>query len=90
MIKWKIIFSKTGEKELNKLSHQHQSLIRSYLYTRILTLAHPKQLGKTLSGNKKGFWRYRVDKFRIVCKIEKDQLVILVIKIAKRDIIYED
>ena len=61
MIKWQIVFSKTGEKELHKLSHQHQSLIRSYLYTRILELNHPKELGKALSRNKKGLWRYRVD-----------------------------
>lgn len=90
MIKWKIVFSKTGEKELTKLSHQHQSLIRTYLYSRILTLDHPKQSGKALSNNKKSYWRYRVDKFRIICKIEDNKLVVLIVKIAKRDVIYED
>ena len=40
--------------------------------------------------NKKGYWRYRVDKFRIICKIEEDKLIILIVKIAKRDVIYED
>ena len=90
MIKWQIVFSKTGEKELSKLSHHHQSLIRHYLYTRILELNHPKESGKALSGNKKGLWRYRVDKFRIICKLEDDKLVVLVVKIAKRDVVYED
>jgi mRNA interferase RelE/StbE len=90
MIKWKIVFSKTGEKELNKLSHHYQSLIRSYLYTRILELNHPKESGKVLSHNKKGLWRYRVDKFRILCKLEEEKLIILVVKIAKRDVVYED
>jgi len=47
-------------------------------------------LGKALRGNKKGLWRYRVDKFRIICKLEEDKLVILVVKIAKRDVVYED
>jgi mRNA interferase RelE/StbE len=90
MTKWQIVFSRTGEKELEKLSRQSQSLIRNFLYTRILELNHPKQSGKSLSANKKGYWRYRVDKFRIICKLEEDKLVILIVKIAKRDVVYED
>lgn len=90
MIKWQIVFSKTGEKELEKLSRQSQSLIRNFLYTRILELNHPKQSGKALSGNKKGLWRYRVDKFRIICKIEEKVLTILVVKVAKRNVVYDD
>lgn len=90
MIKWQIEFDKIAKKELNKLSRQHQSLIRNYLYTRILELDHPKESGKALSRNKKGLWRYRVDKFRILCKLEEDKLIILVVKIAKRDVVYED
>ena len=54
MVKWKVVFSQTGEKELSKLSHQQQSLIRSYLYTRVLGLEHPKLFGKALRNNKKG------------------------------------
>ena len=90
MVKWKVVFSQTGEKELSKLSHQQQSLIRSYLYTRVLGLEHPKLFGKALRNNKKGLWRYRVDKFRIICKLEENKLIILIVAIAKRDVVYED
>lgn len=90
MVKWKVVFSQTGEKELSKLSHQQQSLIRSYLYTKVLGLEHPKLFGKALRNNKKGLWRYRVDKFRIICKLEENKLIILVVAIAKRDVVYED
>jgi mRNA interferase RelE/StbE len=90
MTKWKVVFSKTGEKELTKLSHSHQALIRNYLYTRLLELDHPKLSGKALTADKKGLWRYRVDKFRIICKLEEKILTILVLKIAKRDVVYED
>ena len=90
MVKWKVVFSQTGEKELSKLSHQQQSLIRSYLYTKVLGLEHPKLFGKALRKNKKGLWRYRVDKFRIICKLEENKLIILVVAIAKRDVVYED
>ena len=90
MVKWKVVFSQTGEKELSKLSHQQQSLIRSYLYTKVLGLEHPKLFGKALRNNKKGLWRYRVDKFRIICKLEENKLIILIVAIAKRDVVYAD
>jgi mRNA interferase RelE/StbE len=60
------------------------------LYNRILKLDSPKLFGKPLSFNKKGLWRYRLDKFRIICKLEEDKLVVLVVAVAKRDVIYED
>ena len=60
------------------------------MYTRVLGLEHPKLFGKALRNNKKGLWRYRVDKFRIICKLEEDKLIILVVAIAKRDVVYED
>ncbi len=90
MTKWQIKFDEIAKKVLSKLIHQHQSLIRNYLYIRILSLDHPKLTGKALSANKKGYWRYRVDKFRIICKIEENKLIILIIKIAKRDVIYDN
>ena len=30
-----------------------------------------------------GFWRYRVKNYRIIAKIEKDELVILIVQIDK-------
>jgi len=90
MTKWQIKFDEIAKKALSKLNHHQQSLIRNYLYIRIVSLEHPKLTGKALSANKKGYWRYRVDKFRIICKIEEDKLIILIVKMAKRDFVYED
>jgi mRNA interferase RelE/StbE len=90
MNKWRIKFTPKAEKSLAKLSPDVQILISDYLYNQVLSLEHPKFFGKALRGNKKGLWRYRVDKFRIICKLEEDKLIILVVKIAKRDVVYED
>lgn len=87
---WKIEFDTKAQKQFEKLDKQSQRNLQSYLNVNILSLEHPKLTGKALSGNKKGLWRYRVDKFRIICKLGYDKLIILVIKIAKRDVIYED
>ena len=37
-------------------------------------------MGKALSSNKTGFWRYRGD-YRIICDIEDEVLVILVVEV---------
>ena len=87
---WKIRYNSLADKDLEKLNPQFRKIIKNYLDDRVLKLEHPKQLGKALSGKKKGLWRYRVEKFRIICKIEEDKLIILVVKVAKRDVVYED
>jgi len=90
MNNWRIKFDTKAEKRFYKLPLNIQELILDYLYNRILILDHPKLSGKALRGKKKGLWRYRVEKFRIICKLEEDKLIILIVKIAKRDVVYED
>ena len=62
----------------------------SYLNNKIAKLNHPKQLGKPLKHKLKGLWRYRINKFRLICQIQEDKLIILVVKVAKRDVVYDD
>jgi mRNA interferase RelE/StbE len=90
MSKWQIKFTPRAEKKFFKLSSDTQKSVLDYLYNRILKLDNPKLFGKSLSFSKKGLWRYRLDKFRIICKLEEDKLVVLVVAVAKRDVVYED
>ncbi len=85
---WTINFTIQAGKEFAKLDKLSQYEILKYLNNKILKLPNPKFLGKSLSGGKKGLWRYRVNKFRIICKLEEDNLIILIIKIGKRDVVY--
>lgn len=90
MAYWKIEFNEQAKKQFLKLDKQSQKQLQTYFNTKILKLGNPKLSGKALSSNKKGLWRYRVNKFRIICRIEKELLVVLVAKIAKRDVVYDD
>ena len=90
MTTWKIKLDDSAKKDLNKLDSQAQNLIIKYLYNKILKLPYPTQLGAALRGRKKGLWRYRVNKYRIICRIQNDILTILVLKVAKRDVVYDD
>ena len=90
MTTWKIKLDTSAKKDLKKLDFQSQNLIIKYLYNKILKLPYPAQLGAALRGLKKGLWRYRVNKYRIICRIQNDILTILVLKVAKRDVVYDD
>jgi mRNA interferase RelE/StbE len=85
---WRIEFNERAEKQFSKLDKQTQKQLQTYLNAKILKLEHPKLSGKALGSSKKGLWRYRMDKFRIICKLEDKALIILVVKIAKRDVVY--
>ena len=86
---WTIRFDASCKKELKKLDHETQKLIINYLVNKILKLNHPKHLGKQLRYGLKEYWRYRISKYRIICKLQEDVLTILVIKIGNRDIVYD-
>ena len=54
----------------------------------ISQLENPRSMGKGLTENKSGLWRYRVGDYRIVVDIEDDVLVILVVDVDHRSRVY--
>ena len=86
---WKIELSEAADRELTKLDPQHSRRILKFLRERVAKLEDPRSIGKALQGSRLGeFWRYRLGDFRIICKIEDDRLVVLVIRIGRRKEIY--
>jgi mRNA interferase RelE/StbE len=86
---WKVEWDDRARKELRKLDPPIQKEILSYLRTRIARSNNPRVFGQSLSGNKVGLWRYRVGNYRIVCRIEDNTLVVLVLGVGHRKEIYE-
>lgn len=86
---WKIEFHPDAEKEFGRLDHTTQRLVVNYLRKRIMPCDDPRQFGKPLVGNKAGLWRYRVDKYRIICHLEDHKMVVLIVRVAKRDALYD-
>lgn len=86
---WKIELSATADRELGELDAQHSKRILKVLYERIAKLEDPRSLGEALQGSRLGeFWKYRVGPYRLICKIEDNRLVVLVLRIGHRREIY--
>ena len=85
---WKIEFSPKAKKQLLKINTIDQTTLDKFLNDKLPKTSNPKSLGASLQGNLKGFWRYRVGDYRIICQIKERQLIVLVVKIGHRKDIY--
>ncbi|KAB2836728.1 MAG: type II toxin-antitoxin system RelE/ParE family toxin [Caedimonadaceae bacterium] len=86
---WQVVFIEKAEKEFSKLDKDAQRAILKYLQTKIETVENPRRFGKNLAGKLKNLWRYRVGDYRILCSIEDDEIVVLVVSVGHRKEIYE-
>ena len=86
---WALEFDARALKSLRKLDKQAQQDILRYCRERIAGDADPRRLGKPLSGSKAGLWRYRVHDYRIVCSIEEEKLIVLVLHVGHRKNVYQ-
>jgi mRNA interferase RelE/StbE len=86
---WKIEFSAGALKEIQKLDRTVGRRISKFTGERLARLEDPRSIGEALQGKRFGeFWRYRVGNYRLICKIEDDRLVVLVLRIGHRREIY--
>ena len=85
---WVVEFDEAAQKQLSKLDKQLQRNIIKYLKERIATKDDPRRFGKPLAYDKYGLWRYRVGNARIVCSIEDNQLLVLVVQVGHRSTVY--
>lgn len=85
---WTIRYLESLKKQVKKLDPQARRDIRSYLEQRVAQLDNPRDLGQPLSANLKGFWRYRVGDYRIICDIQDQEMIILVVRIGHRKQVY--
>lgn len=87
---WKIEFDSDVEKDLKKLGHTASKRIIKFLREKIIPIDDPRSLGKPLSGDLVGLWRYRVGDYRIIAQIENKKFVILVVHVGHRKNVYEN
>jgi mRNA interferase RelE/StbE len=85
---WKIEFERAAQKELEKLDKPIARRILKFLHQRVGKLDDPRKIGQRLQGNLSEFWRYRVGDYRIICSLENDRFVVLVLRIGHRRDVY--
>ncbi len=84
---WRIEWDERALRELQGLGRESQRRILRYLRERVIA-EDPRRFGKPLRGELAGLWRYRVEDHRVICRIEDDVLVVLVVAVGHRREVY--
>lgn len=86
---WKIELDERANRDLDKLDLPVARRVYRFLYDRVAKLKNPRSIGEALHGPKLGeLWKYRVGDYRLICKIEDDCLLVLVLRIGHRREVY--
>ena len=85
---WTIELHERAARALRKLDRQTSERIVRFLAERIASSNDPRALGEALAGPLRGYWRYRVGDYRIVCDIQDSKITVLVLDIGNRREIY--
>lgn len=87
-MKYKVVFTDRAKKQLKKIDKHILSLIIGWLEKNIDGCENPRLHGKGLVENKSGQWRYRIGNYRVICEIQGEEIVVLVLEIGHRREMY--
>ena len=84
---WTIKFARKAEKNLDQLDKPVIQRILKFLKTRVEN--DPRAVGEPLKGHLSELWKYRVGDYRLICSIEDEQLLVLIVHLGHRREVYK-
>ena len=86
---WTLRISETAKRQLRKLDPSNALAILRFLNRLVLETSDPRERGNGLRANLAGLWRYCVGDYRVICSIEANEFVVLVLQIGHRREVYK-
>lgn len=86
---YKLEFSKRFDRQFSKLDKSTQRYIFNWLIKHLDNVENPRYSGKSLTGNKRGLWRYRIGNYRVIVDISDTNCVIIAVEVGHRKFIYK-
>ena len=69
-MKYRLLTTDAFDRRFKKLDPSVQKTIKRWIETHLLDETRdPRDSGKPLTGNYKGYWRYRIGDYRLLCEI---------------------
>ena len=87
--KYSVEFSSGARKKIDKLDAPVRKRITEWIEKYLSGTETPRAKGRPMEGEWYGYWRYRVGDYRLISKILDDKIIILVVKVDKRNDIYK-
>jgi len=85
---WAVEFEAAADRDLKKIDQQQKRLIFKYLEKKIATKKDPRRFGDPLRKNLTGLWKYRVGDYRVICDIQDEKVLVLVLRVGHRSKVY--
>ena len=85
---WRVEFTSRARKELSKLHPDEARRILRFVRDSLEGTHDPRQYGKPLKGRVSELWRYRVGDHRLVCHLQDEVLLVLVVRVGHRREVY--
>jgi len=85
---WDLQVRDSARKSLDKMDKAMARRILERLDERVLKQDNPKQYAKPLRHGMLGFWRLRVENYRVIFRIVEDEKIIDVTRISHRKDVY--
>ena len=86
---YKLEFSKRFDKQFSKFDKSTQRYLFNWLIKNVDNVENPRYLGKSLTANKTGLWRYRIGNYRVIADINDGRCIILALEVGHRKDIYK-
>jgi mRNA interferase RelE/StbE len=86
---WQIEFDPDARRELEKLDKPISDRILKFLQERVTALDNPRTIGEGLHGPLRQYWKYRIGDYRLICSIQDDRLVVIVVRVGHRREVYK-
>ena len=87
-MKWTYAIDPAATRDLRKLGPSATAKVIAFLNKRVHGTADPRAFGKPLRASLKGLWRYRVEDYRIICRMEDARLIVLIVAVGHRSDVY--
>lgn len=86
---WEYDLTPEAVRDLRDLGPEADREIRDWLDQRIRRTRDPRQFGKPLRGSRHDLWRYRIRDWRLLCRLEDNVLVVIVVAVGHRSTVYD-
>jgi len=83
---YRVEWSERAVRQLDKLDHRVRRTIVRFMADRVHGSDDPRAIGKPLRSER--LWRYRIGDYRVLCHIQDDVLVVLVVELGHRREVY--
>ena len=82
MSRFAVEYTPEAIRQIRKLDGSERKILKAWIEKNLVNCEDPRANGKALTGDKRGYWRYRVGNYRILALIIDDRLVIQIFKVG--------